>query len=52
MNHAKWIAYFQRNKQNRPEPDWTAPMSIPPHVLAPVLRSVAQFRLGAGGGPA
>ena len=52
MNHAKWIAYFQRNKQNRPEPDWNAPVSIPPHVLAPVLRSIEQFRLGDGGGPA
>jgi len=52
MNHAKWIAYFKRNKQNRPEPDWGAPMNIPPHVLAPMLRSVEQFRLGDGGGPA
>jgi len=52
MNHAKWIAYFKRNKLNRPEPDWLAPMSIAPHILAPVLRSVEQFRLGDGGGPA
>ena len=52
MNHAKWIAYFKQNKQNRPEPDWDAPVNIPPHVLAPMLRSVEQFRLGDGGGPA
>jgi len=52
MNHAKWIAYFNRNKQNRPEPDWNAPLTVPPQVLAPVLRSVEQFRLGDGGGPA
>ena len=52
MNHAKWIAHFKRNQQNRPEPDWGAPMNIPPHILAPMLRSVEQFRLGDGGGPA
>ena len=52
MNHAKWIAYFKRNQQNRPEPDWNAPMNIEPEILAPVLRSVEQFRLGDGGGPA
>ncbi len=52
MNHAKWIAHFTRNKQNRPEPDWSAPVHVPPGVLAPVLRSVEQFRLGDGGGPA
>jgi hypothetical protein len=52
MNHAKWIAHFTRNRTNRPEPDWTAPIIIPPGVLAPMLRSVEQFRLGDGGGPA
>jgi hypothetical protein len=52
MNHAKWIEYFKRNKQNRPEPDWAAPITIPPAALAPVLRSIEQFRLGDGGGPA
>jgi hypothetical protein len=52
MNHAKWIAHFTRNRQNRPEPDWTAPVNVPSGVLAPILRSVEQFRLGDGGGPA
>ncbi len=52
MNHAKWIEYFQRNKQNRPEPDWAAPRAMPPALLPPVLRSIEQFRLGDGGGPA
>jgi len=52
MNYAKWIEYFAHNKQNRPEPDWSAPVTIPPGVLAPVLKSVEQFRLGDGGGPA
>ncbi len=52
MNHAKWIDHFTRNKQNRPEPDWDAPVNIPPAVLGPMLRSIEQFRLGDGGGPA
>jgi hypothetical protein len=52
MNYAKWIEHFTRNKQNRPEPDWSAPANIPRGVLAPMLRSVEQFRLGDGGGPA
>lgn len=52
MNYAKWIGHFTRNKQNRPEPDWAAPVNIPPGVLRPMLRSIEQFRLGDGGGPA
>jgi hypothetical protein len=52
MNHAKWIDYFSRNKQNRPEPDWAAPVRVPPGVLGPMLKSIEQFRLGDGGGPA
>jgi hypothetical protein len=52
MNHTKWIEHFARNKQNRPEPDWSAPRHVPPNVLAPILRSIEQFRLGDGGGPA
>jgi hypothetical protein len=52
MNHAKWIAYFKRNQENRREPDWKLPITVSPHVLAPLLRSIEQFRLGDGGGPA
>jgi hypothetical protein len=52
MNHTKWIEYFNRNKLNRPEPDWSAPVNLPSAILKPVLRSVEQFRLGDGGGPA
>ena len=52
MNYAKWISHFTHNKQNRLEPDWTAPLHVPPVVLAPLLRSIEQFRLGDGGGPA
>lgn len=52
MNYAKQIHHFIRNQQNRGEPDWSAPVNIPAQVLAPVLRSIEQFRLGDGGGPA
>jgi hypothetical protein len=52
MNYAKWIEHFARNKQNRPEPDWSAPAHVSPDMLAPMLKSVEQFRLGDGGGPA
>lgn len=52
MNYAKWIEHFQRNRQNRPEPDWNAPVNVPAHVLPPMLRSIEEFRLGDGGGPA
>ena len=52
MNYAKWIEHFARNKHNRPEPDWTAPSNVSPETLAPMLRSIEQFRLGDGGGSA
>ena len=52
MNCNKWIEHFARNKQNRPEPDWSAPNNVPSAVLSPMLKSIEQFRLGDGGGPA
>jgi hypothetical protein len=52
MNHERWIAHFTRNRFDRTEPDWAAPESVPPEMRAPLLRSLEQFRLGDGGGPA
>lgn len=52
MNYTKWIEHFTHNRTHRPEPDWAAPVEVSPAVLAPVLRSIEQFRLGDGGGPA
>src|SRR5580658_3297699 len=52
MNHAKWIRHFAQNKLNRPEPDWAAPSNVTPEMLVPMLKSIEQFRLGDGGGPA
>src|SRR5213594_583602 len=53
MNYSKWVAHFNRNRKDRPEPDWSAPTNpIPSEVLAPLVRSLEQFQLGDGGGPA
>ncbi len=52
MNHIKWIEYFKRNRQDRPEPDWSAPVTLPLTKMGPVLQSIEEFRLGDGGGPA
>ena len=52
MKYANWITHFTHNRTHRPEPDWAAPIDISPGVLAPMLRSLEQFRLGDGGGPA
>jgi hypothetical protein len=50
MNYARWIEHFSRNKQSRL--DWSAPSNVSPEMLAPMLKSIEQFRLGDGGGPA
>jgi hypothetical protein len=47
-----WLAHFRRNREKRPEPDWTAPITLPAGVVRPLVRSLAQFQLGDGGGPA
>jgi hypothetical protein len=48
----RWIAHFQRNRVNRPEPDWAAPLTLPADVVRPLVKSLEQFQLGDGGGPA
>src|SRR5436190_915729 len=52
LNQTKWIAHFERNRLYRSEPDWSAPVSVPQPALTPLVRSLEQFRLGDGGGPA
>jgi hypothetical protein len=47
-----WLAHFRRNRENRPEPDWGAPITLPAAVVRPLVRSLEQFQLGDGGGPA
>ena len=48
----RWLAHFRRNRMNRPEPDWNAPMTLAAEVVRPLVRSLEQFQLGDGGGPA
>ena len=52
LDVARWVSHFQANHENRPEPDWTAPVALPAEVIAPLVRSLEQFQLGDGGGPA
>ena len=49
---ARWLEHFARNRDHRPEPDWSGPVSLPPKILDPLRRSLAEFQLGDGGGPA
>ena len=48
----RWLTHFRRNRQSRPEPDWGAPVTLPTEVVTPLVRSLEQFQLGDGGGPA
>jgi hypothetical protein len=52
MDADRWLAHFRANCQSRPEPDWDAPITLPPEVVRPLVRSLEQFHLGDGGGPA
>ena len=47
-----WISHFHRNRQNRPEPKWDAPLTLPRSVVKLLVRSLEQYQLGDGGGPA
>jgi hypothetical protein len=48
----RWLDHFLRNRVGRPEPDWAAPITLAADVVRPLVRSLEQFQLGDGGGPA
>jgi hypothetical protein len=48
----RWLSHFQRNRENRMEPDWQAPVTLPAEVASRLVKSLEQFQLGDGGGPA
>ena len=50
MNCQHWIAHFRANKNDRPEPDWSAPFSITGKRLRLLRNSLAEYQLGDGGG--
>jgi hypothetical protein len=52
LEYSRWIAHFRQNRERRAEPDWAVPVKIRPEVIAPLVRSLEQFQLGDGGGPA
>jgi hypothetical protein len=49
---ARWLGHFRRNRLHRREPDWRAPVALPADALRPLVRSLEEFQLGDGGGPA
>ena len=52
LNPLAWIVRFRRNRQHRPEPSWHLPLEVPEAAKEALLRSVREFQLGDGGGPA
>jgi hypothetical protein len=52
MDVQRWLAHFSHNTQDRPEPDWNAPITLPAEQVRMLVRSLEQFHLGDGGGPA
>lgn len=47
MNSTNWLAYFQQNRLNRPEPDWHLPVVDPPSKW--LADSLSHFQLGESG---
>ncbi len=52
LNYSRWINHFLRNREHRPVPDWNVPIEVRPGALPALIRSLEQFQLGDGGGPA
>ena len=52
LDCGRWLTHFARNREHRPEPDWKTPIHLPRETLGPLIRSLEQFQLGDGGGPA
>ena len=52
MDFEKWTNHFLQNKVHRSEPDWGSNFLVPLKARAALTRSLEQFELGDGGGPA
>jgi hypothetical protein len=49
MNSQDWLAYYQENKQNRPEPKWNLPSSLDAWKQRILAHSLSHFQLGETG---
>jgi len=52
MDIHRWVEQFEINGRNRGEPDWSSPMNLKGKSLEKLRKSIQQFHLGDGGGPA
>ena len=50
MNYEFWMTHFQRNRLDRPEPDWAAPFTLPESKRRHLALSISEYQLGDGGG--
>jgi hypothetical protein len=50
MNYQHWIQHFQKNRLDRPEPEWLAPFVMPEERRRLLARSISEYQLGDGGG--
>jgi len=44
-----WFSYFQHNRLNRPEPDWSLPVTLDDQSASILARSLSHFQLGESG---
>ena len=51
MNLTHWIRHFRKNRLNRIEPSWTAPLRMDDKKRTALAASLAEYQLGDGGGP-
>ncbi len=40
MDFDRWLSHFRANRESRPEPDWSAPISLSPVVARLERRDV------------
>lgn len=49
MNSKQWLAYYQNNENNRPEPKWNVPSPLNSTTQGVLARSLSHFQLGETG---